>query len=677
MDFNRPDQQPPPGPPPPNILQQPSQQPPITITSQPSSQPTPTSTMQVQSSMSTSQPSLQAPQSIVSQAPIQITSTPQSMSQPQTSVGGSPAFVSQLPAGPRTVAAGQIRQHGEYLVLLTPNARTGQGVPVRYPFIPIQRHQLMGPRATILQQPAMLRSAGQQGALGIHPVVIPTSQPIGLVQTSMGQSPMMQQTIMTSSATAPSQMTPTDALSKGTSFFISLLTKMNIKAKKTTLQNLIQALIDGKKTSEEFAAALQRELSSGPQTQLVPFLELLLPTLRQSMIAGVTKLPGIRPPPSPMTPVFTVGPVVTQTPPPAKPSDESSTSTPTTSSPNKVQSQTTTAKKKKVPLPPGQKSAWALKKEAREAKKRERESLAALGVKQEPVEEKKESDKSEKVAKPKVERPKQNKQKKQEKQLESLASALRDDDDVNDVAAMGGVNLAEESQRIMASGAELVGTQIRSCKDEPFLDMKSLTAKITKKAKEFNLPEPSKDVVTLISHATQERLKTIVERLAILAEHRTENLKFNPRYEISNDIKGQMKFLAELDRIEKRRYEEQERELLLRVAKSRSKVEDPEQQKLRQKAKDMQRAEQEEVRQREANETALLAIGPRKKLRTGTSSTFSSFSQSSSLKDTKPTIDTIRLDPIKRVKRVNMRDLQVLLELDRAHLDRLVKITAQ
>lgn len=37
--------------------------------------------------------------------------------------------------------------------------------------------------------------------------------------------------------------------------------------------------------------------------------------------------------------------------------------------------------------------------------------------------------------------------------------------------------------------------------------------------------------------------------------------------------------------------------------------------KLKAKAKEMQRAEMEEARQREANETALLAIGPRKKMK--------------------------------------------------------------
>lgn len=46
---------------------------------------------------------------------------------------------------------------------------------------------------------------------------------------------------------------------------------------------------------------------------------------------------------------------------------------------------------------------------------------------------------------------------------------LRDDDDINDVASMAGVNLNEESARILATSSELVGTKIRSCKDESFL----------------------------------------------------------------------------------------------------------------------------------------------------------------------------------------------------------------
>lgn len=108
----------------------------------------------------------------------------------------------------------------------------------------------------------------------------------------------------------------------------------------------------------------------------------------------------------------------------------------------------------------------------------------------------------------------------------------------------------------------------------------------------------------------------MVEKLAVITEHRIELLKNDTqRYEVTQDIKGQLKFLEELDRAERKRHDEQEREILLRAAKSRSKNEDPEQAKLKAKAKEMQRVELEELRQREANATALQAIGPRKKQR--------------------------------------------------------------
>lgn len=200
-----------------------------------------------------------------------------------------------------------------------------------------------------------------------------------------------------------------------------------------------------------------------------------------------------------------------------------------------------------------------------------------------------------------------------EKEKKTFSSAgYTGDDDINDVAAMGGVNLAEETQRILGS-TEFVGTQIRSCKDEVFLHMAPLQQRIRQAASKQGLDDPSNEVAALISHATQEYLKNVIEKLAVITDHRVDILKNDPRYEVTQDVKGQLKFLEELDRAERKRHEEQEREMLLRAAKSRSKTEDPEQAKLKAKAKEMQRVELEELRQREANATALQAIGPRKK----------------------------------------------------------------
>lgn len=186
----------------------------------------------------------------------------------------------------------------------------------------------------------------------------------------------------------------------------------------------------------------------------------------------------------------------------------------------------------------------------------------------------------------------------------SMASSMYGDDDINDVAAMGGVNLAEESQRILGS-TELIGTQIRSCKDEIFLHLPALQAKIRQAMLRHGLEEPGHDVAVLISHAAQERLKNIVEKLAVIAEHRIDIIKVSvvgnvracvlflstgfvrtqvdPRYEVTKDVRGQIKFLEELDKAEQKRHEEQEREMLMRAAKSRSKNEDAEHMKLKAK----------------------------------------------------------------------------------------------
>ncbi|XP_062134388.1 transcription initiation factor TFIID subunit 4 isoform X3 [Drosophila sulfurigaster albostrigata] len=247
-------------------------------------------------------------------------------------------------------------------------------------------------------------------------------------------------------------------------------------------------------------------------------------------------------------------------------------------------------------------------------------------------------------------------------QQSSMSSSMYGDDDINDVAAMGGVNLAEESQRILGC-TENIGTQIRSCKDEVFLNLPALQARIRAITAERGLEEPSQDVAVLISHACQERLKNIVEKLAVIAEHRIDVIKLDPRYEAAKDVRGQIKFLEELDKAEQKRHEELEREMLLRAAKSRTRVEDPEQAKMKARAKEMQRAEMEELRQRDANLTALQAIGPRKKLKLDSEASGVGVGSSSGglLSSSGNTSTTLR----PRIKRVNLRDMLFYMEQER------------
>jgi transcription initiation factor TFIID subunit 4 len=53
---------------------------------------------------------------------------------------------------------------------------------------------------------------------------------------------------------------------------------------------------------------------------------------------------------------------------------------------------------------------------------------------------------------------------------------------------------------------------------------------------QHGLEEPSSEVAALISHATQERLKNIVEKLAVIAEHRIDLIKVRGMWEHSDFV---------------------------------------------------------------------------------------------------------------------------------------------
>ena len=70
-----------------------------------------------------------------------------------------------------------------------------------------------------------------------------------------------------------------------------------------------------------------------------------------------------------------------------------------------------------------------------------------------------------------------------------------------------------------------MGSIIRSCKDESFLQTGLLHQRAARICKEKGLEAPSQDVINLISHAAQERLKTLVSKLSVIAEHRLDVIK--------------------------------------------------------------------------------------------------------------------------------------------------------
>uniref|UniRef100_A0A3Q2E6F2 Transcription initiation factor TFIID subunit 4-like n=1 Tax=Cyprinodon variegatus TaxID=28743 RepID=A0A3Q2E6F2_CYPVA len=399
-------------------------------------------------------------------------------------------------------------------------------------------------------------------------------------------------------------------------------TSKNVKA-------LVQDLLDAKIEPEEFTSRLQTELKSSPQPYLVPFLKKSLPALRLSLLNSQQSLTqplqqGVKPAAGGAPPAMVAGPAVR------------------IRHPNSV---STTVGVGALPTGTVGHAAAMVCTE---------QSCGAIIQ----------------AGKCPMVPPVQIAGNQKNKLNDPGGGSFRDDDDINDVASMAGVNLNEESARILATNSELVGTQIRSCKDEAFLHPGLLHRRILETAKKFGVTEVPMEAVTFISHATQSRLRTVVEKVSIIAQHRLDSCKDDECYEQSADVRSQLRFFEQLERMEKQRKDEQEREILLKAAKSRSRQEDPEQARLKQKAKEMQQQELAQMRQRDANLTALAAIGPRKKRKLDSPGATPSGTEVSGSTAGSPACSSApstssRQYTRQRITRVNLRDLIFYMEQER------------
>ncbi|XP_063393604.1 transcription initiation factor TFIID subunit 4 isoform X2 [Cydia fagiglandana] len=552
---------------------------------------------------------------------------------------------------------------GQNVVVTTQNLGSGQ--PAIIPNVQI-----------LNMRPGTPSVAAQKSVATVSPrVVIGTPQVVGAraatpghpgvqtVSTSVAAAAQMQSQMAAGAVTAPAAVAspapapppqaptvttqkPSDNTKEKCRNFLANLLDLSSKEPKSVernVRNLIQELIDAQVEPEEFCDRLERLLNASPQPCLIGFLKKSLPLLRQSLVTKELVIEGINPP----------APHVAFSSIPAPPHQTIMATSNVQMPKPAVKPGNTIAVLQNIPVHTkinvSKVGGKAMTVNSKANFNRSAAATAALST---------------------VLTPGKSLLKEKEKKSSSQYSQpfvddkMAGDDDINDVAAMGGVNLAEESQRILGS-TDMIGTQIRSCKDEYLVPTGLMSARLKAAAARHGLEEPAPDVAALLTHAVHERLKNLIEKLALIAQHRIDLvIKTDSRYEVTQDVKGQLKFLEELDRVDKKRREDSEREMLLRAAKSRSKNEDPEQAKLKAKAKEMQRAELEELRQREANLTALQAIGPRKKPRldgpgggdlvpNGAAHSTTGLSGRSQL--------ALR----SRLKRINHRDMVFLLEQER------------
>nr|XP_025870812.1 transcription initiation factor TFIID subunit 4 [Vulpes vulpes] len=553
---------------------------------------------------------------------------------------------------------------------------------VQAPGTPIIARQVTP--TTIIKQVSQAQTTVQPNtALQRSPGVQPQLVLGGAAQTtSLGTATAVQtgtpQRTVPGATTTSTAATETMENVKKCKNFLSTLIKLASSGKQSTetaanVKELVQSLLDGKIEAEDFTSRLYRELNSSPQPYLVPFLKRSLPALRQltpDSAAFIQQSQQQPPPASQATTALTAvvlsssaqrtagktaatvtgalqPPVISLTQPtqviqqPPKPGalirppQVTLTQTPMVAlrqphsrivltAPQQIQlNQLQPVPVVKPAVLPGTKALSAVSAQAAAAQKN--------------------------------------------KLKEPGGGSFRDDDDINDVASMAGVNLSEESARILATNSELVGTLTRSCKDETFLLPAPLQRRILEIGKKHGITELHPDVVSYVSHATQQRLQNLVEKISETAQQKNFSYKDDDRYEQASDVRAQLKFFEQLDQIEKQRKDEQEREILMRAAKSRSRQEDPEQLRLKQKAKEMQQQELAQMRQRDANLTALAAIGPRKKRKVDSPGPGSGTEGSGpgSAVPGSSGVGTPRQFTRQRITRVNLRDLIFCLENER------------
>lgn len=484
------------------------------------------------------------------------------------------------------------------------------------------------PKTTTLHRPPILQSAAGSAVPGLTP------RPTGSTVTSLTYSKETMENVNKCKS------------------FLSTLIKLASTGKQSLetaacVRELVRDLLEGRLEAEEFTSRLYKELNSSPQPYLVPFLKRSLPALRQLTPDSSAFIQQSQLPQTSSAAASTASTVILSSPGPrvttaiTRPLLQPGVTKPGLAPSLVLQTpQQRAMVRPQVTLPTA--SMVTLRNQA--------PSRIMLGQQQVQLKE----------LQPALTLAQRNK-------MKEAGGTFKDDDDINDVASMAGVNLTEESANILATNSGLVGAVTHSCEDEAFLSCALLQRRMLEIGRRHGVTDLGVEVVKLVSHATQQRLQNLLEKVTQVAQQKNISFKDDDNYEQCSDVRAQLKFFEQLDQLEKQRKEEQEREILLKAAKSRARQEDPEQLRLKQKAKEMQQQELAQMRQREANLTALAAIGPRKKRKIGDvssssaategSGTGSSASGGASAGGSRPTRQ--------RITRVNLRDLLFCLENER------------
>jgi len=270
------------------------------------------------------------------------------------------------------------------------------------------------------------------------------AQPTPSPQPRLPTAPAPRQTVAAPAAAAANtansmgqQMTPDTAKIKCKNFLATLLRLASDQPESVArnVRALIQGLIDGRVEPEVFTTKLQKELNSSPQPCLVPFLKKSLPYLQHSLATRELTIEGVNPPSihqiGKLPPAMTVSAPATQSRPP-------SSLTPMSGPPHSVMGQVRT----NLPNQPQPRIGSI---------PQARPTFARPGFPGLPTTPLRPgagaqySSLGQGLQHPLLPPPKGPQAVIRDKKSGNNAYSAAGDDDINDVAAMGGVNLAEEA----------------------------------------------------------------------------------------------------------------------------------------------------------------------------------------------------------------------------------------
>ena len=128
---------------------------------------------------------------------------------------------------------------------------------------------------------------------------------------------------------------------------------------------------------------------------------------------------------------------------------------------------------------------------------------------------------------------------------------VENDEDINDVTTMAGVNLKEEAINVVPA-LSFISLKDRKIVEESYLDLDRLKSRMEKLLKKQDLAF-SPESLLILSQAAREMQANVLSSLGRYAAHRLTIYKNDDKYTATSNVRRQIKFVQEVNQVTSRR----------------------------------------------------------------------------------------------------------------------------